>query len=111
VTVFTFLPSFVFILAGAPWVEASRRIPSVIAPLTAISAAVVAIIADLAVTFAGHILWPTYELGLSWRTLDIVALLLSVLAIVLMLVFRMGMLKTMIACVAMGLVASVLGLP
>jgi hypothetical protein len=40
-----------------------------------------------------------------------VALLLSVLAIVLMLVFRMGMLKTMIACVAMGLVASVLGLP
>lgn len=111
VTLFTFLPSFVFILAGAPWVEASRRIPAVIAPLTAISAAVVAIIADLGLTFAAHILWPTYELGLSWRTLDIVALLISVLAIVLMLVFRMGMLKTMMASVAMGLVASVLGLP
>lgn len=111
VTVFTFLPSFVFILAGAPWVEASRRVPSVIAPLTAISAAVVAIITDLGVTFAAHILWPAYDQGLSWRTLDIVAMLLSVLAIVLMLVFRMGMVKTMIACIAMGLVASVLGLP
>lgn len=110
-TLFTFLPSFVFILAGAPWVEASRRIPAVVAPLTAISAAVVAIIADLGFTFAAHILWPTYDLGSSWRTFDLVALLISILAILLMLVFRMGMVKTMMASVALGLAASVLGLP
>jgi len=112
VTVFTFLPSFVFILAGGPWVEASRRLPALIAPLTAISAAVVAIILDLSITFAQHILWPTQGEGfLSWRSLDIVAAVISVLAVLLMLQFKTGMVKTMVVCVALGIVAKVVGLP
>jgi chromate transporter len=55
---FTFLPSFGFILAGAPLVEASRNDLRFGAPLTAITAAVVGVIASLAVFFAGPVLWP-----------------------------------------------------
>ncbi len=111
VTFFTFLPSFVFILAGAPWVEASRRIPSLIAPLTAVSAAVVAVIVDLGLIFAQHILWPTSGYApMSIRSLDIVAAIISALAILLMLVFKVGMIRTMLASIAMGLVAIALGL-
>ncbi len=112
VTVFLFLPSFIFVLAGAPWVEATRRIPALIAPLTAISAASVALIFDLALIFAKFILWPTPsgDWG-SFRTLDLVAGLISALAIVLMLQFRMGMVITMLICISLGVVASALGLP
>jgi chromate transporter len=58
VTFFTFLPSFVFIFAGAPLVEASRGRRFLTAPLTAITAAVVGVIANLAAYFAFHVFWP-----------------------------------------------------
>jgi chromate transporter len=57
-TFFTFLPSFVFIFAGAPWVEHTREEFRLAGPLTAITAAVVGAILSLAVFFAGHVLWP-----------------------------------------------------
>lgn len=55
---FTFLPSFVFIFLGAPLVEATRNDLKFTAPLTAITAAVVGVILNLAVFFAYHVLWP-----------------------------------------------------
>jgi chromate transporter len=55
---FTFLPSFGFILAGAPLVEASRGDLRFGAPLSAITAVVVGLIASLAVFFAAPVLWP-----------------------------------------------------
>ena len=55
---FTFLPSFGFILAGAPLVEASRGDLRFGAPLTAITAAVVGVIGSLAAFFSGPVLWP-----------------------------------------------------
>lgn len=58
VTFFTFLPSFVFIFAGAPLVEHTRGDLRFTAPLTAITAAVVGVIANLALFFAGHVFWP-----------------------------------------------------
>ncbi len=57
-TFFTFLPSFLFILAGGPLVERTRDDLKLTAPLTAISAAVVGVIANLTVFFAWHVLWP-----------------------------------------------------
>ncbi|HUP91265.1 MAG TPA: chromate transporter, partial [Solimonas sp.] len=57
-TWFTFLPSFVFILAGGPWVEHTREDFKLAGPLTAITAAVVGAILYLAVYFAGHVFWP-----------------------------------------------------
>jgi chromate transporter len=108
----TFFPSFVFILAGAPWIEASRKIPAWSVPLTAISAAVVAVMIDLSLIFARYILWPTPtgDWG-SIRMLDLVAGLIASLAIILMLQFRMGMVITMLICISLGVVASALGLP
>ena len=57
-TFFTFLPSFLFILAGGPLVERTRDDVKLTAPLTAITAAVVGVIVKLAVYFAMHVLWP-----------------------------------------------------
>lgn len=57
-TFFTFLPSFLFILAGGPLVEASRDEIKFTAPLTGITAAVVGVIINLAVFFAWHTFWP-----------------------------------------------------
>ena len=57
-TIFTFLPSFLFILIGGPAVEATRGELKFTAPLTGITAAVVGVILNLAVFFAYHVLWP-----------------------------------------------------
>ncbi|GAB1392674.1 chromate efflux transporter [Rhodocyclaceae bacterium] len=57
-TFFTFLPSFWFIIAGGPLVEATRGELRFTAPLTAITAAVVGVIVNLAVFFAWHTFWP-----------------------------------------------------
>jgi chromate transporter len=57
-TFFTFLPSFLFILAGGPVVEATRNELKFTAPLTGITAAVVGVILNLAVFFAWHTFWP-----------------------------------------------------
>ena len=58
VTWFTFLPSFVFILAGGPLVERTHRDLKFTAPLTAITAAVVGVIVNLAAFFGYHVFWP-----------------------------------------------------
>jgi chromate transporter len=55
---FTFLPSFGLILAGAPLVETSRGDLRFSAPLTAITAAVVGVLASLAAFFSAPVLWP-----------------------------------------------------
>jgi len=57
-TLYTFLPSFLFILLGAPAVEATRHDIKFTAPLTGITAAVVGVVLNLAVFFAYHVLWP-----------------------------------------------------
>lgn len=57
-TWFTFLPSFLFILAGGPLVEATHDDIKFTGPLTAITAAVVGVILHLALFFAYHMLWP-----------------------------------------------------
>lgn len=59
VTWFTFLPSFLFILAGGPLVESTHGDLKFTTPLTAITAAVVGVILNLALFFGYHVLWPT----------------------------------------------------
>lgn len=58
VTWFTFLPSFLFILAGGPLVETTHGNLTFTGPLTAITAAVVGVILNLALFFGYHVLWP-----------------------------------------------------
>lgn len=58
VTWFTFLPSFIFILAGGPLIESTHNQISFTAPLSAITAAVVGVVVNLTLFFAYHVLWP-----------------------------------------------------
>jgi chromate transporter len=76
VTWFTFLPSFVFILAGGPLVESSRHVPSLAAPLQAIGAAVIGVMLQLAALFAWHTAWPSGQ----WMHPDLLAIALILVA-------------------------------
>ena len=69
VTFFTFLPSFFFILLGAPFIESTHGNMKLTAPLTGITAAVVGVILNLAVFFALHVLWPRGLAGpIDWES-------------------------------------------
>ena len=106
-TFFTFLPSFLFILAGGPLVEATRGRLGFTAPLTAITAAVVGVIASLALFFAAHTFWPD---GLQGR-FDLAAAGLALAAAVALIRFKVGTVKMLLACGLAGvLLRSVLGL-
>jgi chromate transporter len=98
-TFFTFLPSFLFILIGGPAVEASRHELRLSAPLTAITAAVVGVIVNLAVFFAHHVLWPD---GLSGQ-IDFASALLGFAAFVALAKYRAGILPVIGACGCAGL--------
>jgi chromate transporter len=75
VTFFTFLPSFVFIFLGGPFIESTHGNLKFTAPLTGITAAVVGVIVNLAVFFAWHVLWPQGFGGrFEWPSLAIGAL-------------------------------------
>jgi chromate transporter len=84
-TWFTFLPSFVFILAGGPWVEASRGRPVYALPLRAVTCAVIGVIASLGWTFLQAVIWPA-----SQASADVLALALVLLALWLLGVRRWG---------------------
>ena len=98
---FTFLPSFGFILAGAPLVEASRDDLRLGAPLTAITAAVVGVIVSLAVFFAGPVLWP----GGAFQP---AAALVVALALLVQLRFGWSVLQVIGAAAAAGLLKALL---
>jgi chromate transporter len=101
---FTFLPSFIFILAGAPVVEATRGNLRLSAPLTAISAAVVGVIASLAIFFGRHVFLPgTPSLHADW-----LAIAIGVAATVALMKFQIGTIKLLLACAICGLVLSYL---
>jgi chromate transporter len=78
-TFFTFLPSFLFILAGGPLVESTRDDVKLTAPLTAITAAVVGVIVNLAVYFAWHVFWPESAVG---RRFDVASVVIALVAMV-----------------------------
>ncbi len=106
VTFFTFLPSFVFILAGGPLVESTHGNLKFTAPLTAITAAVVGVILNLALFFAWHVFWPK---GLG-GPFDALSAALALAAAVALFRFRVGVLPLLAACAAVGLAATALGL-
>ena len=98
-TFFTFLPSFVFILAGAPVVEATHGKLGFTAPLSAITAAVVGVILNLALFFGYHVLWPQ---GFGGRFDGWSALIAGVAALALFR-FKVGVLPLLAGCAAAGL--------
>ena len=103
VTFFTFLPSFVFIFAGAPLVEVTRDDLRFTAPLAAISAAVVGVIAQLGLYFAEQVLWPQ-RAGIDWP-----ALVIGAAAALALLRFRIGVLPVLGAAALAGLAWRLIG--
>ena len=98
-TWFTFLPSFLFILAGGPWVEATRGDLKLAAPLTAITAAVVGVIVNLALFFAWHVFWPRGMGG----PVDLAAIAITAVASALLVTQRAGVMTVIAASGAAGL--------
>jgi chromate transporter len=101
VSVFTFLPSFVFILAGGPLVEATHGKLGFTAPLSAITAAVVGVILNLALFFAYHVLWPQGFGG----SFDAVSALITLAAAIALFRFKLGVGPLLAGCAAAGLLA------
>ena len=105
VTFFTFLPSFVFILAGGPLVEATHGKLGFTAPLSAITAAVVGVILNLALFFAWHVLWPQ-----GWQgRFDLFSALLTLAATLALFRFKLGVMPLLGACALIGLAATLAG--
>ncbi|MEK8078476.1 chromate efflux transporter [Pseudomonas sp. XK-1] len=99
VTWFTFLPSFLFILAGGPLVESTHGELKFTAPLTAITAAVVGVILNLALFFGYHVLWPE---GFAGR-FDGPSALLALAAALALFRFKRGVIEVIGACAVLGL--------
>ncbi|MDP9428385.1 MAG: chromate efflux transporter [Actinomycetota bacterium] len=120
VTWVTFVPSFLFVLLGAPYMERLRGNRSLSAALTGITAAVVGVIANLGVYFAVHTLfadtvrlnWAVVNLELpDLGTLRPVAVVIAVVAAVLLFKVKWSVLRTLGVCAVLGLVAGLAGLP
>nr|WP_015061916.1 MULTISPECIES: chromate efflux transporter [unclassified Arthrobacter]AFK89196.1 chromate transporter, chromate ion transporter (CHR) family [Arthrobacter sp. J3.37]AFK89292.1 Chromate transport protein ChrA [Arthrobacter sp. J3.40]AFK89494.1 chromate transporter, chromate ion transporter (CHR) family [Arthrobacter sp. J3.49] len=113
----TFVPSFLFIFLGAPYVERLRGNRSLSAALTGITAAVVGVIANLGVYFAIHTLFAESS-SLNWGPvhLDIPvlaslqpwALLLTIAAMVMIFKLRWSVLRTLGVCAAASLLLTLL---
>ena len=100
VTWFTFLPSFLFILAGGPLVEATHDDLKLTAPLTAITAAVVGVVLNLALFFGTHVLWPAGVGG----PMDVVAAAIALAAGLALFRFKRSVIQVIVACALAGLV-------
>ena len=98
VTFFTFLPSFMFILLGAPFIESTHGKMKFTAPLTGITAAVVGVIVNLAVFFAWHVFWPQGANG----PVDVVPVLIALAAFIALWRYGVGVIKLILICGAVG---------
>ncbi len=104
VTFFTFLPSFVFIFAGAPFIETTHGNLKLTAPLTAITAAVVGVIASLALFFAYHVFWPGgFEDAMEWAEI-----VLAACASIAIFRFKVGVIPIILVSGAAGMVIKLL---
>jgi chromate transporter len=109
VTWFTFLPSFIFILAGGPLVESTHGKLHLTAPLTAITAAVVGVIASLALFFIAHIAISTRPGGTFPSNVDWLALVLAAAALVALLRYKVGVIAVIGGCGVAGMAARLMG--
>ena len=117
VTWVTFVPCFLFVLLGAPYVERLRHNRSLSAALTGITAAVVGVIANLAVYFAAHTLFTQSQ---QWNlgpmhaqipvpaSISLPAVALTAVACLLIFVIKWSVLRTLGACAILGILTQIL---
>ncbi|MCP8884275.1 chromate efflux transporter [Devosia sp. XJ19-1] len=113
----TFVPCFLWIFLGAPYIERLRSNRALAGALGAITAAVVGVIFNLALWFALHVLFGEVgRLGRgplnlplpAWSTLDLLAVLLTLLAAFSLFFMKWGVLRTLGLCAAAGLLLQTL---
>ncbi len=100
-TLCTFVPSFVFIITGAPIIDRIRQTGSFANSLNGITIAVVGVIAALAVFVARHAAFPSGDP--DWLVIPLAAA-----AFIGVWRFRVGVVTTVVVCAAVGLAASLL---
>ncbi len=114
----TFVPCFLWIFLGAPFIERLRDNRALSAALTAVTAAVVGVILNLAVWFGLHVLFAQVRafmaMGLDldlpvWTTLDAAALVLVAAAMVAVFRFRLGAVTVLAGCALAGLALRLAG--
>ena len=111
VTFFTFLPSFLFIFIGGPFIETTHGQLKFSAPLTAITSAVVGVIVNLAMFFAWHVWWPkatftnVFGGGFEWF-----AALLTIAAAIALFRFKIGVISIIVTCGAAGVLKTFAGI-
>lgn len=115
VTWVTFVPCFLWIFLGAPFVERLRGNPALAGALSAITATVVGVVLNLAVWFAVHVLFRSVrEVGAAgmslevpvWTTLDPASALLTTGAVIAVFYFRLGVIPVIGACSVLGVAFS-----
>jgi chromate transporter len=107
----TFAPCFLWIFAGAPYIERLAHMPRLSGALGAITAAVVGVIANLALWFGLHVLFGSLtkiDTGLvfmtwpQWSTINLAAVGLFILSTLMLLKFHAGLAKTLLTCAVLG---------
>ena len=107
----TFVPCFLWIFLGAPYVEALRGNKSLNTAMSGITAAVMGVVLNLAVWFALHTIFGSigdvHALGAHllvpvWNTINVPTLLIALFAMLALFRFKLGMMKTIGCCSALG---------
>jgi chromate transporter len=113
----TFVPCFLFIFLGAPYIERLRSNAAISAVLTGITAAVVGVIANLALYFAEHTLfgtthpwtWGPLRIQLTHLgTINLTALAITAAALLMTFVLRWPLLRVLGVCALLGLASALL---
>jgi chromate transporter len=94
----TFVPCFLWVFLGAPYIEKLRDVKLLTAALSTVTAAVVGVILNLAVWFGLHVIFPTRG------TIDWFALAICALAFIAMLRFKIDIIPVVIASGLLGLI-------
>ena len=114
----TFVPSFLWIFMGAPYIESLRNNKALSAALAAITAAVVGVIVNLAIWFALHTLFGEVQLrhilGMSLQipalnTINFPALALAIAAVIALFRFKVGMIATLLGSSVAGIIMQFAG--
>lgn len=108
----TFAPCFLWIFAGAPYIEYIGKLPRLSGALAAITAAVVGVILNLSIWFGLHVLFGKVNRmeGLfkpwlpDWQSLDLAALAISAIAALALLRLHLGIPKTLALCAVLGVI-------
>ena len=113
----TFVPCFLWIFLGAPYVEALRGQPSLDTAMSGITAAVMGVVLNLAVWFALHTIFGSirdvHALGAHllvpvWNTINVPTLLIAIFAVLALFRLKLGMMTTIGCCAALGVLYNAL---